>query len=731
MTLDLHHNKIVKDTITARFEESVRENLVPMIEDKYGDTALGIQMYEDYISDKLTEGNAWYYPLTVVTTDGPVTEWVKWNMSKGAFANGVPYAYTGSSLLEFSLEEPDAYLMGKVEGRAIYSSGEGLPLRIETTIPDPTFLSGKYSQTFVDEMSRQLTTAICEAMSIETLEGSTFSLALVFAPETYMEHTSENVTYRRLLIVDKGSAPRDFWIKWTRLDGATAYTVADHVSADNIVFEIGEDVSQKVREKEYRCLIRLGKDKYHNAMGRKNVTEWRDLFKRAIRRGELVRVEPVIESKEENDALTAQLAKVLGTEIPAPAAIEPEVEPVEDDFALKLKQFAEEAIDSDEESEAEQTSDSYVFEGLDVEESDSDEEIEEVQDDEDDILVVDEDGVELESEDDGEDEESDEDSLDDDIFTVDESEDALADVRALEPDGDIDGDEETEEDEETVAEAVAEPAPAAESAPAASENVVAVNTSDIEAKIRAEIEAKIRLEYETKARAKAEEEADRLRREQEQLRSENERLQAQMARERREQAIKEEELRAEEARLRAQIELQLRAETRERERFAEAARVAVEEQRRLEAEQLKMKQEHADELLRHTEERRIAEEARRAEAAKAAELERTRRAEAAKAAAPEPVKEDTKYTYTSKVVRLIFRRSVDPNITSKIHEIIKVTLEYYGKDKIYLKVKASVPDSETVRLEFVKIPMEEMELLRNIIKVLGNSGLGIARAILE
>ena len=83
------------------------------------------------------------------------------------------------------------------------------------------------------------------------------------------------------------------------------------------------------------------------------------------------------------------------------------------------------------------------------------------------------------------------------------------------------------------------------------------------------------------------------------------------------------------------------------------------------------------------------------------------------------------------MVRLVFRRSVDPNITQRIHEIIKVTLEYYGKDKIYLKIKATVPDSETVCIEFVKIPMEEMELLGNIIKVLGNSGLGIAKAIVE
>ena len=83
------------------------------------------------------------------------------------------------------------------------------------------------------------------------------------------------------------------------------------------------------------------------------------------------------------------------------------------------------------------------------------------------------------------------------------------------------------------------------------------------------------------------------------------------------------------------------------------------------------------------------------------------------------------------MVKLLFRRSVDPNITARIYEIIKATLEYYGKDKIYLKIKATVPNNETVNLEFVQIPMEEMDLLSNIIKVLGNSGLGIAKAIVE
>jgi hypothetical protein len=92
---------------------------------------------------------------------------------------------------------------------------------------------------------------------------------------------------------------------------------------------------------------------------------------------------------------------------------------------------------------------------------------------------------------------------------------------------------------------------------------------------------------------------------------------------------------------------------------------------------------------------------------------------------------DGRYTYTSKAVKLIFRRSVDPNITTRIHEIIKATVDYYGKDNVSLKIRAMVTDSQTVVLEFTEIPLEEMSLLGNIVKILGNSGLGIAKAIIQ
>ena len=276
-----------------------------------------------------------------------------------------------------------------------------------------------------------------------------------------------------------------------------------------------------------------------------------------------------------------------------------------------------------------------------------------------------------------------------------------------------------------------------DSEPAESEEPSPISAADLESKIRGELEAKIRLEYESRARQKAEEEAERLRREQEQLKMENERLMDRARREKAEWTRIEENRKAEAERLRSQIEAQVRQEARERERLAEAARQAVEEQHRLEAERLRAERLKLEEERRAEEERRRREEEERIEAARRAEAERLRRAEEERNAKERAEKIDDKgyvdnnYTYVSKTVKLIFRRSVDPNITARIHEIIKATLEYYGKQKVYMRIRATVPDSGTVCLQFVQFPLEEMELLSNIIKVIGNSGLGIAKAILE
>ena len=767
MKIDFLHNKIVASTVTEKWKESFTEGVLPKLQRKHGGDIEGIQMYEDYIADKFTVGKTFYYPLSVATVSGEIyTEWLSWEIKKGAFEDDVPFAYKGAELLEISLPEEVSTAFVEKVGAPKYFDEVTVKLRVETTAQDITILSGRYSQSFIDEMARQLTSLISSTMSISGLEDSSVELAIVFAPDTYMEHTSENVTYRRLLLVDKSSAPRDFWIKWTRLDGKGAYTVSDDVTAEDIVFELGENVPQKIKEKEYRFLTRAGKDKYHNAMGRKNVTEWRDVIKRAIRRGDLEKLpEPVAEEPVAvAEAIVEEPAAAEPAVIETAAAVSEDdelalamemarraMESVKDDVAPveeeeeeeeldELEQFYMEdaapvasprtAVDEDEARELEELT-RMAMEALRMaaqQESDTEDEPETVAVEPEDepslitfaeeekvveeaTVIVPEDPIAEEYE--GFEEIEDEEALED--------EEILADVRALEP-------------EETEAEDIAAPAIKAEPAPKAESGI---NAADLEAKIRSELEAKIRLEYESEARRRAEEEAERLRREQEQLKRENERLADRARREKEERAKAEEARVAETERLRAQIEAQVRQEAKERERIAEAARQAIEEKNRLEAERLQNERMKLEAERRAEEERRRHEEQERIEAQKRAEAERLRRAEEerlAKEKAAEVEEKgyvDNNYTYISKTVRLIFRRAVDPNVTARIHEILKATLEYYGKQKVYMRIKATVPNSTTVCLEFVQFPREEMELLSNIIKVIGNSGLGIMKAILE
>lgn len=818
MKIDLLHNNIVAETITPAFEASVTDNLLPLLYEIYSkDEIVGIQMYEDYIADNFSFGGYWYYPLTVITSSGYDTVWIKWAINTGDFKDGVPYSYVGEGGIKFLLASntPDAFAHA-LEGRSLHCEDGLIKVSVKTGT-DVVKLSGKYSQTFLDELARQITPAIEQAASVEGIAGSPIELVMTFAQNTYLDHISDNVTYRRLIMIDSASAPRDFWVKWTRLDGVVAYHSSEHVWGDHIFFELGEDVAQKIIEKEYRYLL-TSTEKYHSAMSRSNVTAWRDLIKRAVKYGEITKIEREIELDPETLALEAELANVLGRA--GIAATESNDEPVatndfdgDDEFSRAMRKAREVAEGSsnyeaapepewieDSEPEVVEEDEPEVFE---IDEPDVVEEDESDVVEEDESEVVEEEPEVIEDEPE-ETEEIIEDFEEDDMLTeetkptdtIDEEEAAALDEltklalealayakeRAMaakkEPEKESEKEmvfeilpipEEVAEEIGVEPESVAEEEPVEEIIPEAIEEepVEEVVTEVVEEEvdeeisepivideesIRAELEAKIRLEYENRARIKAEEEISKLRREQEQLRLENEAIIARAEREKeilraeyeklkdraRREALaseaREAVRRAEEEKLRAQIENRLRHEARERERLAEAARMAIEEQRRLEAEAARaafLREE--EERIRIENERRAAEEAR-LEEMKQAEIERIRREEeerqkAIREAMPEMG--DGQYTYTNRNVRLIFRRSVDPNITTRIQEIMKASIEYYGKEKIYLKIRASIPDSQTVCLEFIHIPMEEMELLGNIIKILGNSGLGIAKAIIE
>ena len=661
----------------------------------------------------------------------------------------------------------------------------------------------KYPVSFMNEMARQLTVAIEAATGVEGLADSSVKLVMMFASGTYMEHISGNVTYRRLALIDAVSAPRDFWVKWTRLDA-----VEGEYNEGNILFELGEDVEQKIREKEYRYLLTAGKDKYHNSMGRKKVTEWREVIKRAARRGELTKLESDFELAPETLELEERIADLLGKRIESRNQPKEETivaTPENDEFARameKARMVVEEAS-RDTDDDIIEVVEEPVAEEVVVEEIAEEEEILEIEDEpveleadepEIEIEIVEEAPVEIDEpeieieivEEPVADEIADEaaaeefdifadteaDSSEDkaDVFDEGDGEELLLieelveeNVEELESEPEIEieiveieepviEEEQAEPEieieiiEEPVVDVVAEPAPMAE--PVVAETDIA----DRVAGIRAEIETKIRLEYESRARMKAEQELIELRREQQRLKAETDALLAEARKEQerlrleyellleqtsRAEAMREAEenrRRMEEAALRAEIESQLRAEASERERLAEAARMAIEEQHRLEAENARIARQREEEEREEAERVRKIEEERAIEAARQAEMERIRREHEEaqeKARNAMPVMGDGRYAYTSKTVKFLFRRSVDPNITSRIQEIIKATVDYYGKDNVYLKIRATVPDSQTVVLEFAQIPLEEMELLGNIIKILGNSGLGIAKAIID
>ena len=760
-------------------------------------------------------------------------------------------------------------------------------IRIEAVGGDLDRVATRYPLSFMNEMARQLTVAIESATGISGIADSSVELVMIFAPNTYLEHISGNVTYRRLVLVDAVSAPRDFWIKWTRLEA-----ISGEYNADNILFELGEDVEQNIRQREYKYLLAAGKEKYHNSMGRKKVTEWREVLKRAVKRGELGMVETDYELAPETLELEARIADMLGLKIDhkqpeSEEASDIENTPESDEYTRameKARQMLESAPEEDEELTLAEANDELINdmdedETLELDEDESDEELEieiDVEESED------EEALELEIEESDEDEEMDEEpNAEFDIFDdseVDGDEDVF-DESEEEPELEIEISEETDDEdefeqfeiEEPAAEEISEDEPEVEEIEeveeveeveeieeveeteeaddeefvigepeefiiekteeiVASESEIAVGIleedepqmeveiievdepeveeeleeelpemeveiyeehyvevveetvnetteettdeakedstegeaysfeiesptlADRVAEIREQVETKIRLEYEIRAREKAEEELAKLRqqlqqihtsseltiaelkRENERLRTEYDRLLEQIESERFTRESEEARRRLEERQLRDQIETQLRAEADEREKLAERNRQALEEQHRLEIENARIAREREEAEFHEAERIRREEHEKELEAIRQAELDRIAREreeafERVKTAMPEVG--DGRPYYTTKVVRLLFRKHVDPNITTHIQQIIKSAVDYYGKDGVYLRIKAAIPDVHTVVLEFVNIPIEEMPLLGNIIKVLGNCGLGITKAIVE
>lgn len=673
MKYDLTHNKIIADTVTEGFVLSVDTVLVPLIEEKYGKD-IAIQMYEDYLAENFTVAGRWFYPLTVVKNGIPFTQWISWSVDKKRFRGGVPYAFSASSMIDFRLEGAQTALVGRLSGRRIYGTEGNIKLKLFCSSPDPLFPVGKFSQTFVDMMAEALTARISEAMAVEGLADSVISLQLVFAPDTYMEHTSENITYRRLKLADKTSAPRDFWVKWTRKDSKRGYSIFDTPTADTIEFEIAESVPEKIREKEYRFLLKDGDGKFRTAMGRKNLTEWRELVKRAIKRGELTK-----------------LGEAVKAEIPMPEAKIPEEEmPVIDTLPVREGDTALE----------EKISAVLASANTDI------------------AYSADTDEPEYKDT-----------ALEDALRKI-LGQSAPAPMPEEQKEPEDEDDLPWEEDEPTVS---AAPEVPEVKETVRVEEVVPTEAQELEARLRREIEAKLRAEYENAAKERAVAESQRILDEHNRLREENERL-AEQARRLDDIRSKEEAARkASEDRLRAEMEAKERAEEREKERLLEAAALAVEEKKRLEMvrAEAEARIKEAERIEKEEAARKEAERLAKGNARKEEEARIAKeRAEAVKnSSANTPIR--GAYNFTSKRVMFFFNSDVPANIIQSMESVIRTTITENGKTKVPINIKASVQTKASVCLDFVKIPEEEEELLIKIVQALGKSKLGIVKARVE
>ena len=744
MIIDLFHNKIVKDTATDKFVESFHSVLVPMLTDKYGDSLEAVMMYEDYLADGMLLEGEWYYPLSVkLKGEQTIISWIKWPVNKKNFRNSIPYAYVGNESVDFSFAGfvPTEFA-DKLQGRAIDYDKGAIKISVEALTDDPMLLVGKYSQTFVDELARQITEDISVTLGVEGFENTTMELQLVFAPGTYLEHTSENVTYRRLLLVEKGCQARDFWVKWTRRDGEGGYRVSDHVMGERIAFKIGEDASQKIREKEYRFLAGANPNKYQSAMGKKTVTEWRDIIKRALKREELVRVVSEVELAEHAssvfDTFTA-LKNAMASSTPeaesVSAVTEKKSETVDpyDIVAALSKQMSNPVVETETKTDENDDIAALVRAtlGVTAEKVQAAEAAEELE-----IATEEREVVEEETEVitpkfaplDAEDETEAVEEADDELFDLSALHDGEAEAEAFSM-GEVTFDE--------YVSVVTEEKPTEES------------KVDEEALLR-EKEAQIRLEYETEARQKAEREAERLRLEHERLLRENARL-LQLAKEEEERRIKEAEAqrlaeeerqrelaakRAEEERLRAEAEARKRFEEQERARLTETARMAVEEQKRVEAERrARAERERQEALAKESERLRLEEEARRLDEERRREEQRRRDEERLKREEEERRRreaeaERARVQVVEKRVSLIFRYNFDPNIIPRIKEITDSTIQQLNKGDVDIHIRAYPNDANSIFLN-VKLPSNEMDLLVSIVKAIGNARIGVTKVSIE
>ena len=653
-----------------------------------------------------------------------------------------------------------------------------IKVNITTTHGTPEMLVGKYSESFVTELARQITERLSSSLGVFGFAESSVEIDMVFSPESFMEHTTGGVTYRRLLMSAKGCASRDFWVKWQGKDGEPL-SCASEVSESDIEFSLGEDVPHKVREREYRYLVHGNSDKYRTAMGKKNITEWRDLIKRAVKRGELTKEtgsDAVSQHSEEVADKLADLLKRFNINIPNDEAGAPEQR---DDIAeLAKSKLIERNTPCETQEEKEPTEAALSL----TNDSEAGGEVEAYGD-------IDADSV------------SDEDFVGDFIssleISAEDTEEAESVTAEDEPPFDINDEELEAEEELSVTEDESEYAEEAVAVPRGRYDIPVGGIASYSRETKAEeftpyqpANTAVKEDECAILRARLSEAEERLNlalAERDAAQAELENMKSALLAVRDTLGGEISELRAERDALKAKLELEEAAHRRDKELFAEAARQAKEESERIVREREAELLRSADEAARRREAEQRAAEAAREEEIRLAEVQRIERdirnrsedkrtaleraqeqsramereallrvqsiglAEPKREPLPEvsvPTEEERpeesavssakpipvgpeNHPYTSVSAKLIFRHNVDPNVKGRLYEIISRALEYYKKEHVYIKLKASIPEPAAVMLDFEQFPEGEDELLRGIVKLIGNSDLGVMKIIVE
>lgn len=699
MRTNLLYNKIVADTASEGFIESFNKIALPKLTEKFPE-ADEVIIYEDYLSDGLMANGSFYCPLTLSFDGGFSRAFASWRCDSKRFESSIPYAYIGKELLNIEISDtaPEA-IEKKIEGRVPFFASDAIKLKLEAAAPTKTFLSGRYSQSFVELMREGITRALEKEFRITGVKDSTLEISLAFLPESFMEHVVDNVSYRRVLISANACSKRDLWIKWTRLDGCGNYTISSRVAKEDVLFELCDEVPDKIREREYRYLIRsAGHSAYKNAMSRKNFTEWRELLKRVIKRGEVCELPEdnvaVIDNAHEEPVIqepAVELHTEPLREIPSEENTysEPaEIDAFDSEITLKLKSVlesydistsTEEALEEEEINPDLTKLLSAFVPGYSEETDTTGEDFSDITPEEDELPPFD---------------------MDEDLSASDEEE------LAEESDEEIsDYTEELEENE--ALEEIEEPEKIEEAPYKEFIHEYAYQTvsGDISEKENEIISLQERNEELLQKLSDAEAENERL-------------LELVSTYEK-----KIEEARSERMTLIESLDAAKRREERVRDRLAEAARLAVAERREEDKPVYNEEAPKEEPVVKAPEViATVEEDEPQAPEASAAEIA---------PALDEKTEISTPVRYVSKVADISFRHPVDPNITKRIQDIIVTTVKYFGKENVYMKIKATIPDSFMVRLEFVKIPENESELLADIIRVLGHSKLGITKVLLD